>query len=101
MASILINPATAYGGLATIMLLIYSSIESARKEINDTGTRSVMCSWSLISCSVIIYIAITYSNFQFGIATPAGIILMLLICSLTLCISSSILYAAGAKKINF
>jgi len=94
MAALLKNPASMYVGCAGSMFLLYSMAELWAGTLSGSGTKCVMFSWccvSLVTASILMGI---WTSYQTGITDTQTLAFGLLLCVLTLCLSSSITKSA-------
>ena len=94
MSGLATNPAILYFGCATLMFCSYYSAEMARGKTSSAGTRFVTSSWSSISVIVTSIIFAIYTSYEVGVADTQAMAIAVILCVVTLSISSSILRSA-------
>jgi len=94
MAAIFKNPATMYVASAGIMFLLYSIGEGYSGNLSGSGTKCVMCSWSTVSLITASIIMAIWTSYQVGTVDPQTVGGALVLCILTLCVSSCVLKSA-------
>ena len=93
-AMLLKNPATMYAGCAGILFLLYSSAEAYDGKLSGSGTKCVMSLWSTVSLVTTSIIMAIWSSYQVGTADPQTVGIAVVLCILTLCVSSCVLKSA-------
>jgi len=94
MAENLPNPTKYYIGCAGIMFLAYSAAESYYGKLTGSGTKFVMSMWSSISLITACIIMAVWSSSQVGTADPQTMGFAVVLCILTLCVSSCVVKSA-------
>ena len=94
MAAIFQNPATMYVGCAGLMFLSYSAAEGSSGNLSGSGTKFVMSMWSCISLITACIIMAVWSSSEVGTVDPQTMGFAVVLCILTLCVSSCVVKSA-------
>ncbi len=94
MSSLLTNPGILYGGSSILLFSAYLGVQASKNKISQSATRSIACSWSIISLIIMFIIMGIHASEEVGIASPQSVIVMYLLSVVTICCSSIILYSA-------
>ena len=76
------------------MFLLYSSAEGYAGTLSGSGTKCVMSMWCSISLITACIIMAIWSSYQVGTVDPQTVGFAVVLCILTLCVSSCVLKSA-------
>jgi len=85
--------APVYIGLSCVLSLLYSCIECTKdKGKFDTATKSIFCTWVIVSAIVASVVAAVSGEMAIGMINYMHLLIALILACVTLSISSSVIY---------
>ena len=88
------NPGYIFIGCSGLLFLSYSAIEGYHHKLNGSGTNFVMSMWCSISLITTSIIMAVWASSEVGTADPETMGIALVLCILTLCISTCVVSSA-------